>query len=143
MVDAAASFDGNRIAANEAPARAPTSRQARLTAAASDGAGLADYAEFCASALFAPAQSASWVRNWAAETQADMVVATLDVESRSALSLALEVVRNGPFRVARFAGGRHANGAVLGDDHPMRADGQGSAQQRAEVLRVLQAVQSQ
>jgi len=110
MVDAAASFDGNRIAANEAPARAPTSRQARLTAAASDGAGLADYAEFCASALFAPAQSASWVRNWAAETQADMVVATLDVESRSALSLALEVVRNGPFRVARFAGGRHANG---------------------------------
>ena len=40
MVDAAASFDGNRIAANEAPARAPTSRQARLTAAASDGAGL-------------------------------------------------------------------------------------------------------
>ncbi|MDX8507160.1 GNAT family N-acetyltransferase [Mesorhizobium captivum] len=108
MVDAAASFDGNRIAANEAPARAPASSQGRLTAAVSDG--LADYAEFCASALFAPAQSPSWVRNWAAETRADMVVATLNTDSRPALSLALEVVRSGPFRVARFAGGRHANG---------------------------------
>ncbi|TIO74582.1 MAG: GNAT family N-acetyltransferase [Mesorhizobium sp.] len=110
MVDAAASFDGNRVAANEAPARAPASNQTRLTAAVSDGASLADYAEFCASALFAPAQSASWVRNWAVETKADMVVATLNAEGRPALMLALEVVRSGPFRVARFAGGRHANG---------------------------------
>ncbi|MET3592913.1 CelD/BcsL family acetyltransferase involved in cellulose biosynthesis [Mesorhizobium shonense] len=108
MVDAAASFDGNRVAANEAPARAPASSQSRLTASVSDG--LADYAEFCASALFAPAQSPSWVRNWAAETKADMVIATLNTDSRPALSLALEVVRTGPFRVARFAGGRHANG---------------------------------
>ncbi|MDX8446650.1 GNAT family N-acetyltransferase [Mesorhizobium captivum] len=108
MVDAAASFDGNRVAANEAPARAPASSQIRLTAAVSDG--LAHYAEFCASALFAPAQSPSWVRNWAAETKADMVVAALNADSRPALSLALEVVRSGPFRVARFAGGRHANG---------------------------------
>ncbi|KUM28464.1 acetyltransferase [Mesorhizobium loti] len=106
MVDAATSFDGNRVAANEAPARAVAS----MTAAASDGASLADYAAFCASALFAPAQSASWVRNWAAETKADMVIATLNAYSRPALSLALEVVRSGPFRVARFAGGRHANG---------------------------------
>ncbi|WFP61163.1 GNAT family N-acetyltransferase [Mesorhizobium sp. WSM4904] len=108
MVDAAASFDGNRVAANEAPARAPASSPDRLTTAV--GAGLADYAEFCASALFAPAQSASWVRNWAAETKSDMVVATLNIEDRPAFSLALEVVRSGPFRVARFAGGRHANG---------------------------------
>ncbi|RRI00934.1 GNAT family N-acetyltransferase [Mesorhizobium tamadayense] len=108
MVDAAASFDGNRVAVNEAPARAPASSQGRLTTAVS--AGLADYAELCASALFAPPQSASWVRNWAAETKADMVVATLNVEGRPALSLALEVVRNGPFHIARFAGGRHANG---------------------------------
>ncbi|RWD92752.1 GNAT family N-acetyltransferase [Mesorhizobium sp.] len=110
MVDAAASFDGNRVAANEAPARAPASNQTRLTAAVSDGAGLADYAQFCASALFAPAQSASWVRNWAAETKADMVVATLNAEGRPVLVLALEVVRRGLFQVARFAGGRHANG---------------------------------
>ncbi|MDX8464141.1 GNAT family N-acetyltransferase [Mesorhizobium sp. VK23B] len=110
MVDAAASFDGNRVAANEASARAPASSQGHLTAAVSDGAGLADYSAFCASALFAPAQSASWVRNWAAETKANMAVATLNVEGRPALSLALEIVRSGPFRVARFAGGRHANG---------------------------------
>ncbi|TIP31435.1 MAG: GNAT family N-acetyltransferase, partial [Mesorhizobium sp.] len=68
MVDAAASFDGNRVAANEAPARAPASSRGRLTAAVTDGTGLAGYAEFCASALFAPAQSASWVSNWAAKT---------------------------------------------------------------------------
>lgn len=110
MVDAAASFDGNRVAANEAPARAPASSRGRLTAAVTDGTGLAGYAEFCASALFAPAQSAFWVSNWAAKTKADMAVATLSIEGRPALSLALEVVRNGPFRVARFNGGRHANG---------------------------------
>ncbi|MDX8525650.1 GNAT family N-acetyltransferase [Mesorhizobium sp. MSK_1335] len=106
MVDATASFDGNRVAANESPALA--SSQGRLTAAVSTG--IADYAEFCASALFAPAQGASWIRNWAAETKADMVIGTLCAESRPALSLAVEVVRHGPFRVARFAGGRHANG---------------------------------
>lgn len=110
MVDAAASFDGNRVSANEAPARVPASSQGRLTTAATDDTGLADYAEFCASALFAPAQSASWVRNWVAETGADIVIATLRTEGRPALSLALETVRRGPFRVARFAGGRHANG---------------------------------
>jgi CelD/BcsL family acetyltransferase involved in cellulose biosynthesis len=107
MVDAAASFDGNRIAANEAPARA---NSRRMTASITDGAGLSDYEDLCASALFAPAQSPSWVRHWAAATKADMVVATLRDEDRPALSLALEVVRQGPFRVARFAGGRHANG---------------------------------
>ncbi|TIV71485.1 MAG: GNAT family N-acetyltransferase [Mesorhizobium sp.] len=110
MVDAAASFDGNRVAANEATARAPASSQGGSTAAVIDSAGLAGYAEFCASALFAPAQSASWLRSWRAETKADMVIATLNLESGPALSLALEVVRSGPFGIARFAGGRHANG---------------------------------
>ncbi|TGV80726.1 GNAT family N-acetyltransferase, partial [Mesorhizobium sp. M00.F.Ca.ET.149.01.1.1] len=79
-------------------------------AALSGGAGLVDYAQFCASALYAPAQSASWVSNWAAATGADIIVATLACDGRPALSLALEVVRRGPFKVARFPGGRHANG---------------------------------
>ncbi|MEW6633438.1 MAG: GNAT family N-acetyltransferase [Pseudomonadota bacterium] len=110
MVDAIASFDGNRVAANEAGTRAVASNRGDLTVAVRDGAGLGGYAEFCASALFAPAQSASWVRNWATETSADIVIATLSAEGRPVLVLALEVVRRGPFKVARFAGGRHANG---------------------------------
>ena len=115
MVDAAASFDGNRVATNE-PARPVQADRGRLAATASDSAGLAAYAEFCGSALFAPAQSASWVRNWANLTGADIVIATLSADGRPALSLALEVVRRGPFKVARFAGGRHANGNFAAAD---------------------------
>jgi len=110
MVDATASFDANRVATGQAPVRSLAPGQTQLSASASDRSGLADYAAFCASALFAPAQSPPWMRNWASETQADIVVATLSVAGRPALSLALEVVRRGPFRVARFAGGSHANG---------------------------------
>ncbi|WP_217570385.1 GNAT family N-acetyltransferase [Mesorhizobium sp. GbtcB19] len=113
MVDAAASFDGNRVAANELSVRADRGRWAATT---SDKAGLADYAQFCASALHAPAQSASWVRNWADATGADIIVATLGCDGRPALSLALEVARRGPFKVARFTGGRHANGNFAAAD---------------------------
>ncbi|TPJ45634.1 GNAT family N-acetyltransferase [Mesorhizobium sp. B2-7-1] len=110
MVDATASFDGNQIAANEISARPMRADQGRWIATASGAAGLADYAQLCASALYAPAQSASWVSNWAAATGADMVIATLDCDGHPALSLALEVIRRGPFKVALFTGGRHANG---------------------------------
>ncbi|MEZ2332321.1 GNAT family N-acetyltransferase [Mesorhizobium sp. RCC_202] len=117
MVDAAASFDGNRVAANEAPARPAQVRHDDLTVIVTTGsAGLADYAQFCASALFAPAQSASWVSNWAAAIDADIAVGTLSIGGRPALSLALEIVRRGPFKVARFAGGRHANGNFAAAD---------------------------
>ncbi|MDX8452523.1 GNAT family N-acetyltransferase [Mesorhizobium sp. VK9D] len=116
MVDAAASFDGNRVAAKEASARSMRADRGRWVASASDGTGLADYVQFCASALFAPAQSASWVSNWATATGADIVVATLSCDGRPALSLALEVVRRGPFKLARFTGGRHANGNFTATD---------------------------
>jgi len=116
MVDAAASFDGNRVATNEASARPVQARHVDPTVAATGSTGLADYAEFCASALFAPAQSASWVGNWAEATGADIVVATLGIAAHPALSLALEIVRRGPFKVARFAGGRHANGNFAATD---------------------------
>ncbi|MGX5803559.1 GNAT family N-acetyltransferase [Bradyrhizobium sp. Arg314] len=116
MVDAAASFDGNRVAANQASARSMRADRGRWVASASDGTGLADYVQFCASALFAPAQSASWVSNWATATGADIVVATLSCDGRPALSLVLEVVRRGPFKLARFTGGRHANGNFTATD---------------------------
>jgi len=110
MVDATASFDGNRLAASETLPRTMPVGQAGLSVTVGDGAALATYAGFCGSALFAPAQSATWVSNWAQAVHPDIVVATLCAEDEPVLALALEVIRRGPFRVARFMGGRHANG---------------------------------
>ena len=72
--------------------------------------GLAGYASVAASGIHAPAQSPIWISSWIAEVQPDHVVATLQRGDQEALSIALEVVRSGPFRMARFMGGRHANG---------------------------------
>ncbi|MBA1143679.1 GNAT family N-acetyltransferase [Mesorhizobium neociceri] len=110
MVDATASFDGNRLAASKASARAPAADQTSQSVSIADAAALASYGEFCGSALFAPAQSAEWVRAWTAQANPDAVIATLKIEDRPVFALALEITRTGPFRVARFMGGRHANG---------------------------------
>ncbi|TIN24248.1 MAG: GNAT family N-acetyltransferase, partial [Mesorhizobium sp.] len=61
MVDAAASFDGNRLAATEASSRALPRDHAGLSISVASADGLAAYAEFCRSALFAPPQSAAWI----------------------------------------------------------------------------------
>lgn len=61
-------------------------------------------------AVSSPSQSAAWISAWAAEAAADFFVATFSSGGRLQFALALEVVRSGPFRVARFPGGRHANG---------------------------------
>jgi CelD/BcsL family acetyltransferase involved in cellulose biosynthesis len=116
MVDAAASFDGNRPAKTEAAPRALPKEAAELSVSIAAEEGLAAYASFCETAVHAPAQGAMWVRNWAAHVQPDLLVATLDVEGRPALALALEVVTYGPFRVARFMGGSHANGNFAAAD---------------------------
>jgi CelD/BcsL family acetyltransferase involved in cellulose biosynthesis len=116
MVDATASFDGNRLAATEASSRALPRDHAGLSSSVASTDGLAAYAEFCRSALFGPAQSAAWVQNWAAETRPDLLVATLSAEGKPVFSLALEVACKGPFRIARFMGGRHANGNFVAAD---------------------------
>ncbi|MER8414895.1 GNAT family N-acetyltransferase [Mesorhizobium sp. M0140] len=116
MVDATASFDGNRLAATEASSRALPRDHADLSISVASADGLAAYAEFCRSALFGPAQSAAWVQNWAAETRPDLLVATLSVEGKPVFSLALEVASKGLFRIARFMGGRHANGNFVAAD---------------------------
>jgi CelD/BcsL family acetyltransferase involved in cellulose biosynthesis len=82
MVDATASFEGNRLAATEALPRALPADSAGLSVSVADGSALAAYAEFCRSALFAPAQSAAWILNWAAHTGAGAVVATPGMEGR-------------------------------------------------------------
>ncbi|MGX9178535.1 GNAT family N-acetyltransferase [Mesorhizobium sp. BHbdii] len=137
MVDATASFDGNRLEAMEATPRALPADHAGLSVSVADGAALAAYAEFCRSALFAPAQSPAWILNWARYAEADTVLATLNAEGRPAFSLALEVTSRGPFRVARFMGGRHANGnfAAADPDWLTRADGAAIRSMLAAVAR--------
>ena len=115
MVDATASFDGNRLAATES-SRALPRHQAGLSISVVSAEGLSAYGEFCRSALFAPAQSAVWILNWAGQIQPNLLVATLNVEGRPVFALALEVTAKGPFRVARFMGGHHANGNFVAAD---------------------------
>lgn len=114
MVDATASFDGNGLATAQASSRALPG--ASPTVAVASAEALPAYSELCRSALFAPAQSAAWVRTWMAEVEPDAVIAMLSAEGRPVFALALEVVRSGPFRVARFMGGRHANGNFAAAD---------------------------
>ena len=115
MVDAAASFEGNRLSATEASPR-PLPGDYAVSVSAASGEALADYGEFCRFALFAPAQSSGWVRQWTAQVAPDSLMATLTTEGRPVFVLALEISRKGPFRVARFMGGRHANGNFVAGD---------------------------
>jgi len=116
MADASASLHETGL---EAATTAPRTVQARpATAEVTDASAdaLAAYAAFCRTALFAPAQSASWIRHWVGEMRPDTVVATLKANGHPVLALALEIERSGPFRIARFMGGRHANGNFAATD---------------------------
>lgn len=115
MADATASIESNGRAAATAARREPAAAVTAVASAASEDA-LARYAAFCADALHAPAQDARWVRHWVAEVNPDAVIATLSLDRKPVLALALEVVRRGPFRMARFMGGRHANGNFAAAD---------------------------
>ncbi|TPK90795.1 GNAT family N-acetyltransferase [Mesorhizobium sp. B2-4-17] len=116
MVDAMAPFDGNRLAATEASPRALPGGAAGPSISVAGAEGLAAYARFCRSAVCAPAQGATWVMNWAAQVKPELLVATLALEGKPVFALALEVVNQGRFRVARFMGGRHANGNFAAAD---------------------------
>jgi CelD/BcsL family acetyltransferase involved in cellulose biosynthesis len=77
---------------------------------AADAAALAGYDAFCREGVHGPAQHPLWVRAWNAAHSADALVVTARRDGKALLKLALEVVARGPFRVARFVGGSHANG---------------------------------
>ncbi|MFA6153092.1 GNAT family N-acetyltransferase [Mesorhizobium sp.] len=114
MVDATASFDGKRLGATASRTLPLDEAGPSISVMSVDG--LAAYAQFCHSALFAPAQSAAWVLNWAAKVGPNLVVATLAIDGRPLFALALEVTTKGPFRIARFMGDRHANGNFVAAD---------------------------
>ncbi|WP_292894895.1 MULTISPECIES: GNAT family N-acetyltransferase [unclassified Nitratireductor] len=68
------------------------------------------YREDCAEACFMPAQSPDWVSAWTRHTPHPSIIVRLCDGQGHLLSLALEVVQKGRFRIARFIGDRHANG---------------------------------
>lgn len=105
MVDAVAPFP----ASGDEPAGAITNRGPSITVHTDRATALAAFTAFPA-AVSSPSQSPAWISAWVAETGSDPVVAMLSAEGRSQMALALETVRAGLFRVARFPGGRHANG---------------------------------
>lgn len=81
---------------------------------------LSAYQRFCGNAVHAPAQHPIWIRAWSDAVNEDAFIAFVERDGRAVMALALEVVRQGPFRVARFMGGNHANGNFV-------ATGKGSA----------------
>ena len=120
MADAPASLEEPGRRADRTTRRAvPGGSFSARVSAASDA--LAGYAAFCDTALFAPPQSAPWVRHWVEQVRPDAIVATLEADGGPLLALALEIERYGPFRIARFLSGRHANGNFAAAD-PARLD---------------------
>jgi len=75
-----------------------------------DASAIDAYACFCSEAVFPPPQSPLWTRAWLEDAGTEGLVAILYRGEKPAAALALEVVTEGPFRLARFAGGSHANG---------------------------------
>lgn len=80
----------------------------RISSASADA--LAQYKTLDSNGICAPAQSFAWVSAWIAAAAPDCVFATIVEAGEPVFSLALEVVRKGPCRIARFMGGTHANG---------------------------------
>lgn len=69
------------------------------------------YRDLCDATRSAPAQRPLWVESWAACSGNETLVVTLHhPDGTPAFGLPLEIVDHGPFRVARFMGGSHANG---------------------------------
>lgn len=119
MVDVGAAAPVFSPARGDSPAHR-MHEAAAIAVAAADEAALGDYAEFCRNAVHGPCQHPVWVRGWIAATGADALIVTLRQGGRPVLKLALEVVRKGPLRIARFIGGNHANGnfAAMDRDAP-------------------------
>ena len=88
------------------------SSETRVTASVESASpvSLGAYEELCRTSIFGAAQSPSWVSNWTAACKPDAIIATLYADDRAVLALPLEVVSVGPFRIAQFMSGRHANG---------------------------------
>jgi CelD/BcsL family acetyltransferase involved in cellulose biosynthesis len=68
------------------------------------------YAVLAASTPTGAAQRPEWVAAWSSTVNPDCILAVARQGADLAFALPLEIVRQGPFRVARVPGGSHANG---------------------------------
>ncbi|MCV0396395.1 MAG: GNAT family N-acetyltransferase [Rhizobiaceae bacterium] len=109
MVDAVSRLD-------TVPVRTPdgstsgTANASSATVQVMDHGALRTYRALCEDARFGAAQSPIWVSAFADNPDSDMIVVIASRAGRPVLAMALEVVKSGMFRIARFPGGRHANG---------------------------------
>lgn len=114
MVDAAALFDGKA----QAPVRSVPLANAEIGWTTRVDGDLAAYCADAADCRFAPAQNPAWASAWTVNAGPDTLFAFARRDGLPVLGLALAVESFHGFRVARFMGGRHANGnfpAVAGD----------------------------
>lgn len=71
---------------------------------------LETYRDLCARGISATPQGSAWVEQWTAHAKSDGLIAIAVANVEPMFALALDVQKVGPFRIARFMGGRHANG---------------------------------
>jgi CelD/BcsL family acetyltransferase involved in cellulose biosynthesis len=74
-----------------------------------DATSLAVYREFCRNAVKSPSQHPIWIESWLKATKGEALMVTLRRDERPVMRMVLELIRRGPFLVARFPGGKHAN----------------------------------
>ncbi|MGD9915493.1 MAG: GNAT family N-acetyltransferase [Rhizobiaceae bacterium] len=110
MVDVSTSLRANAEIGGEVARYRVTAGSVEVAVFDRPATALAAYGAIARNARFTPPQSPAWIEAWAQANTTDIVVATLAVAGTPALTIALEVVRRGPFRRARFMGGHHANG---------------------------------
>lgn len=122
---------------NSVTLRPPADTDSAATAFVASKDMIATYCGFARGAVFTPAQSPDWVSGWLEATHPDAVVAMLAVRGQIVLALALEVCQEGPFRVARFLGGKHANGNFPASDRTWLATASA-----AEVQKVIAATKA-
>ena len=121
MVDAAMSFRNDRVDAASPSDRESARAVSEISVVAGDD--LSAYAELCTTGLFAPPQSAAWVGEWVANARPDALIAIVKSGGKPVFALAVEIVKSGPFRIARFMSGRHANGNFPAADPAFLASG--------------------
>jgi CelD/BcsL family acetyltransferase involved in cellulose biosynthesis len=122
MVDAAMSFRSQSAGAMTSSA-SPQAGSPKLSVSILTATDLAAYAELARKGLYAPVQHPLWIEEWVANAASDGFIAVAALNGSPVLALALEIVRSGPFRVARFMSGRHANGNFPAADPAFLAEG--------------------
>lgn len=144
MVDASASFEGTLPRASDITAgtgaHSVVSHAVSVTSNRPDS--LLAYNKACGGSAFSPSQSPAWIHAWVDHANPDYVVVIVGDPASPDFALTLEIVRKGPFRVARFMGGRHANGnyapasarfAALADKQAFEAVARAIAKARPDI----------